>query len=53
MVAYTVLAVHSRVRREQKIDASVLRAMKREKIIGVVGIVLMILGYFLHLSLKL
>lgn len=53
MIAYTALAVHGRVRKEAKIDASVFNAMKREKIIGVAGIVLMVLGYLLHLSIKL
>lgn len=53
MIAYTALAVHGRVRKEAKIDASVFNAMKREKIIGVAGIVLMVLGYFLHLFIKL
>lgn len=53
MVAYTALAVHGRVRKEQKIDALVFRAMKWEKIIGIAGIVLMIFGYFLHLSIQL
>lgn len=49
MVAYTALAVHSRVRKEQKIDVSVFRAMKWEKISGIAGIILMIIGYFLHI----
>lgn len=52
MVAYTALAVHGRVRKEQKIDASVFRAMKWEKISGVTGIILMILGYLLHLFIR-
>lgn len=51
MIAYTALAVHGRVRKEQKIDRSVFRAMKREKIIGVGGIILMVLGYLLHFSI--
>lgn len=53
MVAYTALAVHSRVRKEQKIDSAVFRAMRKEKIIGILGIILMIFGYFMHLSIKL
>ncbi len=53
MVAYTALAVHHRVRKEQKIDASVFRAMRWEKTSGIAGIVLMILGYIAHLSIKL
>lgn len=53
MVAYTALAIHGRVRKEQKINASVLRAMKWEKITGIGGIILMIIAYLLHLSIKL
>lgn len=53
MVAYTALAVHNRVRKEHKIDGGVFRAMKREQMIGVAGIIFMILGYVLHLIIKL
>lgn len=48
MVAYTVLAVHGRVRREQRIDSAVFRAMRRENVIGVAGIFFMLLGYAMH-----
>lgn len=52
MVAYTALAVHHRVRKEHKIDQDVFRAMRREQFIGAMGIVLMILGYLLHVFIK-
>ncbi|MCI0566383.1 hypothetical protein L0Y46_04285 [bacterium] len=52
MVAYTALAVHGRVRKEQRVDASVFRAMKWEKIMGITGIILMVFGYLIHLLLK-
>lgn len=48
MIAYTALAVHGRVRKEQKIDAIVFRVMKREKVIGITGIIFMIAGYIIH-----
>lgn len=48
LVAYTALAVHIRVQRERKMDTSVFRVMEFEKWSGIVGIVLMILGYVLH-----
>lgn len=51
MVAYTVLSVHGHVAREQKIDKMVFRAMKQERIIGLVGIILMLLGYITHVLL--
>ncbi len=52
IIAYTALAVHGRVREEQKIDASVFHIMKRERIVGIIGIVFMVLGYLIHLSIK-
>lgn len=48
MIAYTALAVHGRVRKEQKIDAIVFRVMKREKVVGITGIIFMIAGYIIH-----
>ncbi|MBI4159986.1 hypothetical protein HY504_02370 [Candidatus Wolfebacteria bacterium] len=50
MVAYTALAVHGRVRREQRIDSAVFRAMKKEKIAGIAGVAFMILGYIMHIT---
>jgi len=51
MIAYTALAVHNRVRKDHKIDKDVFRTMKHEKIIGILGIVLMIAGYIIHISI--
>jgi hypothetical protein len=51
LIAVTVLLVHSRVRREHKIDKRVLKEMGKETVIGVLGIVLMLVGYLLHLVL--
>ncbi|MBI2640309.1 MAG: hypothetical protein HYW91_00265 [Candidatus Sungbacteria bacterium] len=53
MVAYTALAVHRRVRKEHKIDKAVFYAMKREQLIGITGIIFMVLGYILHIFIKL
>lgn len=52
MVAFTAIMVHHRVRQERKIDAAVFKSMKREQIIGVIGIVLIIVGYFLQVPRK-
>lgn len=49
MVAYTALAVHDRVRQEHKIDRAVFRVMKREKTIGLAGIIFMLAGYIIHI----
>lgn len=53
MVSYTAIAVHSRVWKEHKIDSKVFVEMKRERIVGILGIVLIILGYFLQIPSKL
>ncbi len=53
MVAYTALSVHRRVQAEHRIGMTAFRAMRREQRAGVIGIVFMILGYLLHVIIKL
>ena len=52
MVAFTALMVHHRVWTEKSIDKRVFRAMRREQVIGFLGILLMVAGYFLQLPAK-
>ena len=49
MIAFTVLMVHHRFRKEHKIDEKVFKAMRREQVIGLLGIALIVIGYFLRL----
>lgn len=49
LVALTALRVHHRVWKEHKIDKQVFAEMKRERIIGHVGVTAMILGLLLEL----
>jgi hypothetical protein len=49
MIGFTAVAVHYRFWKEHKIDEQVFREMRRERFVGVIGIVLMIVGYFLQL----
>lgn len=49
MLGITVLMVHWHVLREHKIDADVLRSMRREQILGASGILLIVAGYILQL----
>jgi len=51
LIGVTALLVHRRVRVERRIDRVVLRALRREKFLGVLGIILIVLGYALHLML--
>jgi hypothetical protein len=53
MVAYTAIVVHHRFWKEHKIDDIVFKAMKREQIIGILGITLIIIGFFLQIPSKL
>ncbi|MDP3883299.1 MAG: hypothetical protein Q8Q48_04600 [Candidatus Staskawiczbacteria bacterium] len=49
LLGITVLMVHWHVLKEHKIDADVLRSMKREQILAVSAIFLIITGYILQL----
>jgi len=45
MVAYTAIMVHFRFWKEHKIDEVVFTEMRRERIVGIIGIVFIIFGY--------
>lgn len=53
MVGFTAVMVHYRVRKEHQIDAKVFKEMRREQVIGVIGITLILIGYFLQVPFKL
>ncbi|MEX0617035.1 MAG: hypothetical protein WD231_04490 [Candidatus Woykebacteria bacterium] len=52
-VAYTAIRIHYRFWKEHKINNRVFSEMRKEQIIGLAGIGLIILGYFLQLPSKL
>jgi len=52
IISYTVIAVHVRFRTEHKVDEAVFKTMKKEHKWAVLGIILMIIGYFLQLPSK-
>ncbi len=49
-IAFTVLKVHGRLLKEHRIDASVLRLIKLEQLIGIFGIIFIVLGYVLSIT---
>ena len=49
IIAYTVLSVHSKVRKEHKIDEAVFKQMRSEQFLGVIGIGLIVVGFLLQL----
>jgi rRNA processing protein Gar1 len=53
MIAYTAIAVHYRFWKEHKVDESVFKSMKKERLIGIMGIILIIIGFFLQAPFKL
>lgn len=53
MIAFTAIMVHHRVLKGHRIDRKVFLEMRREQVIGVLGIFLILLGYVLQLSFKL
>ncbi len=53
MIGFTAIAVHHRFLMEHKVDRAVFKTMKREQIVGVLGIILIVIGYILQAPGKL
>ncbi len=49
MIGVTAIMVHRRVWKEHKINPLVHREMQREQIIGILGIILLVAGYFIQI----
>lgn len=49
LIGIAVLFVHKHIMREHKIDQDVLKEMKREQLIGLLGIILILRGYFINM----
>lgn len=52
MIGYSVLRVHLKVKKEHKIDKAVFREITHEQFIVALGILLVIIGYFIELRFK-
>lgn len=52
MIAFTAVMVHHRFRKEHRVDEQVFREMRREQVIGVIGIGLIIVGFLLQAPFK-
>lgn len=50
MVGFTAIMVHHRVWKEHKIDERVFIEMRRERQIGIVGLILIVVGYLIELA---
>ena len=53
LIAYTAIMVHYRVHREHKITESVFKAMRKEYFFGIIGVVLLIVGFILEAPFRL
>jgi len=51
LIAYTAIRVHYRFRKEHKIDKKVFKAMRKEQNLGVLGIILIVIAYLIHMYL--
>ncbi len=45
LIAFAALRVHHRVLHEHKMDRKVFKVMRREQSIGILGVVLVLIGY--------
>ena len=52
LIAFTAIMVHHRFRKEHKIDEKVFLETKHEQVIGVIGIILIIIGFLLQAPFK-
>ena len=50
VLGYAVLRAHVFIIREHRIDDVVLRAMRREQYVTVLGLILIVLGYFSEIA---
>lgn len=53
MIGYTVIKVHGRIAKEQKIDGQVISEMTKERKIAMLGITFIILGFVMQIPEKL
>lgn len=53
LIAYPAIAVHSRFWKEHKVDEKVFKEMRKEQILGMIGIVTVMIGFTLQLYSKL
>ncbi|MBI2430592.1 MAG: hypothetical protein HYV39_01090 [Candidatus Levybacteria bacterium] len=52
MIGLTAIMVHRRVWKEHKINPVVYKEMQREQTIGIIGIILLIIGYLLQIIFR-
>jgi len=53
LIAYTAIIVHHRFRQEHCVDEALFSTMKKEQSLGILGIVLIVVGYTIQFPFKL
>ena len=48
IIGITVIRIHSKIVKEHKIDVVVLKEMRKEKSLAILGIIFMMVGYILE-----
>ena len=48
IIGITVIRIHSKIVKEHKIDVVVLKEMRKEKSLAILGIIFMVVGYILE-----
>ncbi len=51
MIGFTAIAVHYRFLKEHKVDARVLNTMKKEQVLGILGMIFIMAGYLIRLKI--
>ncbi len=49
MIAFTAIMVHHRFLKEHKVDNRVFKTMRREQVIGILGVIIMVFGFVLEM----
>jgi len=50
-IAYAALRVHHRVLYEHKIDEEVFTTMRREQVVGIAGVIMVVLGFIVDMNI--
>ncbi|PIP86739.1 hypothetical protein COV42_00735 [Candidatus Campbellbacteria bacterium CG11_big_fil_rev_8_21_14_0_20_44_21] len=50
IIGLSVVAVHVRIMKEHKLDKKVYHSIRNEKFWGIVGVLLMVAGFFLEIA---
>jgi len=49
LIAFAALRVHHRFLNEHRVDDRVFRAMRRERVVGIIGVVFVVSGYIVQI----